>query len=116
MSSYIRAYEGEGFKFAVEEARRLATQLQSQATIFNDVIRWNSNQQVPPSECVELAAHIGLPINIVACTAARDADTAAFLTVYSKRRVSAEERAEMRAAFGPGAKVVNVITGRVTRV
>lgn len=100
------------------EAQRLAHQLRTEATITDGVVRWNSNNQVPPADIVALAPQIGLPVDVAACTVARDADTAAFLTIYRKRphHVSAEERAEMRAAFGPGTKVVNVITGRVTRV
>ena len=116
--NYIQAHDGEGNRFAVEDARRLADKLRSDATITDGVIRWNSNQRVPPEECVELAAHIGLPVNVATCTATRDAEVSAFLTAYRKqnRRVTAEQRAEMRAAFGPGTRVVNVITGRVTRV
>jgi len=41
-----------------------------------------------------------------------------FLSEYRKANtgpVSAEQRAEMRAAFGPGQTVVNIITGRRTR-
>ena len=100
------------------EAQRLAHQLRTEATITQGVVRWNSNNQVPPADIVALAAQIGLPVDVAASTAARDADTTAFLAAYRKgqpRRVSAEQRAEMRAAFGRGAKVVNVITGRVTR-
>lgn len=120
MTDYVSAYEGHGHKFQVEEAQRLAGKLRTEAVIANGVIRWLSNNQVPPADCVALAAHIGLSVDVEASTTARDADTTAFLADYRKRnarrRVTAEQRAEMRAAFGPGAKVVNVITGRVTRL
>ena len=120
MGDYTRAYDGEGYGFVVADAKRLADKLRTEATITAGVIRWNSNNAVPPDDCVALASHIGLPVDVAACDAARDADTTAFLTEYrkqqSRRRVSAEERAEMRAAFGPGARVINVITGRVTRL
>lgn len=117
--AYTDAYDGKGHSLQITEAQRVAQELRTEATISQGVIRWNSNNQVPPADCVALAAHIGLPVDVVASTAARDADTSAFLAAYRKRqprRASAEERAEMRAAFGRGTKVVNVITGRVTRL
>ena len=116
--AYTDAYDGKGHSFQITEAQRLAQQLRNEATITKGVLRWNSNNQVPFPDCIALAAHIGLPVDVAASNAARDADTDAFLTAYRKRprRVSSEERAEMRAAFGRGAKVVNVITGRVTRL
>jgi hypothetical protein len=45
--------------------------------IRSSVMRWNSNNDVPPIECVALAAHIGLPVDIAQCTAIRDAETQA---------------------------------------
>ena len=117
--AYTDAYDGKGHSFQITEAQRLAQQLRNEATITQGVLRWNSNNQVPFPDCIALAAHIGLPVDVAASNAARDADTDVFLAAYRKRqprRVSAEQRAEMRAAFGPGAKVVNVVTGRVTRL
>jgi hypothetical protein len=48
-----------------------------------------------------------------ATEAARAAENAEFLEEYRRNRKphSAEEIAEMRAAFGPGTKVVDIITG-----
>ena len=48
-----------------------------------------------------------------ATKAARAAEVERELAEYraSYKGPSAEERAELRAAFGPGTKVVNVITG-----
>jgi len=113
MGNSIPAYDGQGLSFQVADAKRLADQLRNEATITGGVIRWNSNQQVPPEDCVALAAHIGLPINVAACDAARDADTTAFLAEYRKRprNDSAEARFERRAAFGPGKTIVDVISG-----
>lgn len=51
--------------------------------------------------------------NKSATEAARAAENAAFLEEYRRNRKphSAEEIAEMKAAFGPGTKVVDIITG-----
>lgn len=48
-----------------------------------------------------------------ATTAAREAEVSKELTAYreTKQSTSAEELAEMRATFGKGARVVNILTG-----
>ena len=53
-----------------------------------------------------------------ATAAKREAQTAAFLDSYRKnyKGPSEEEKAEMRAAFGTGTTVVNVITGQRTKL
>ncbi len=68
----------------------------------------------------EVLAREGLP-ETKAQEEARDRHTAEFLAEYraaQSRRTPeeiAEEEAEIRAAFGPGQKIVNVFTGKVTR-
>lgn len=54
--------------------------------------------------------------NTNATEAARAAENAEFLEEYRRNRKphSAEEIAEMRAAFGPGTKVVDIITSETT--
>jgi hypothetical protein len=59
-------------------------------------------------------------VDVEASKAAREVDNARFIEQYIKGQASrteeqlAEERFEARAAFGPGEKLVNVITGEVT--
>jgi len=54
--------------------------------------------------------------------AARDLEVSNLFKAYADAQANrtpeqiAEENFEMRAAFGPGAEVVNVITGKVTRL
>lgn len=118
MTDYISALAQPGAYHG--EATRLAATLRdpAHATIDAGLIRWVSNGRVPPADVVALAAHIGLEIDTAACTAARDSETADFLAEYRKARAggpSAEERAEARAAFGPGTDLVDVITGHKWR-
>jgi hypothetical protein len=84
------------------------------------IARWKSNDAVPPQECLEQLKALGLVFNMHMSQFARDIETAAFIREYRKsqasRPVSAEERFEMEAAFGKGATVVNVITGRKVRL
>ena len=76
--------------------------------------RWKSNNRVLPTDCREKLSHT--PYRSLydeeACKAADEAETAAFLENYRRNhRTTDEERMEMRAAFGEGATVVDVITG-----
>ena len=75
--------------------------------------KWQSNHQYcPVAACLE----DGIPCDVEAQEEARDAQVSAFLAAYREvmknHTPSAEERHEMRAAFGAGKKVVNVVTGQ----
>lgn len=76
------------------------------------VARWDSNGYVIPRDIAE--AH---GLDCPALRAARDAEIRAFAAecrAAAARRSPAqmaEQRAEARAAHGPGVKMVNVITG-----
>ena len=116
MTDYVGAYTDSKNPYH-REALDLAERLRSRATITDGIIRWNSNNCVLFDDAIALARHIGLPVDPIASAQARDIETRQFLAAYRKnsRKPTAEERAEMRAAFGPGKRVVNIITGRVTR-
>ncbi len=78
------------------------------------VWRWKSSNNVPFEDMLECW---GLDDETMQkCIAAREKDCAEFAEDYRKRMEnhvpSDEELYEMRAAFGEGAKVVNVITGK----
>ena len=84
-------------------------------TIIDGVPRWNSNNQVPPNDILELWHYMNLPFDFQKAKAAREADTTVFLDQYRRtntgRQRTPEELYEMRAAFGSGEVIVNVITG-----
>ena len=84
------------------------------------VIRWKSNNAVPFDDCLEDA---GVPVETrKKCDVARSRDAAEVIEAYRKAQARrtpeeiAEEKAEMRAAFGPGVEVVNVFTGERTKL
>lgn len=83
----------------------------------NGIMRWTSNNQVPFDDVLARAKGEGAPVDLVASKAAREADAAAFLREYTKRQSRrtpaeiAEHRAELRAAFGPGETVIDIVTG-----
>lgn len=116
MTNYIRQFETPRFPFERAESERLRDSFGTQATAIDGVVRWNSNGQVPPQDVLDFWAHLGLPFNLGRSVAAREAETARFLSEYraNSRPPSEEQLMEMRAAFGPGETVVDVITGRRT--
>jgi hypothetical protein len=90
-------------------------------TVTGGVGRWATNGRAIPGDCAALAAALGLApgLDLAATAAANDAEAAEAIARYRDRQPAeapAEERAEMLAAFGPGTEVVDVITGRVTRL
>lgn len=95
-----------------------AKMLTEDATCEDGVLRWKSNGQVPFDDMLQLAQEIGLPVDLDASRAARQTEQAAFLAEYrrAQRSPSAEEVAEMRAAFGEGTTVVDVLSGRRIRL
>jgi hypothetical protein len=80
------------------------------------VLRWASNDHEPFDDLLALWAKLGYisAEQRAATNAARAESTAAFLAAYRANppKRSAEEIEEMRAAFGPGETVVDVITGQ----
>lgn len=97
-----------------------------QQRIENDEIRtnanggafWNSNGNYLPADCAEILSHTDFPFSLEETNRARKAQNEAFLENYRRnyKGPSEEERAEMRAAFGTGATVVNVISGERIRL
>jgi len=104
----------EGWVFEEDKARAKF----GDAAVMGGVVRWNSNGSVPPADCLGDWHDLGLigDEELEMSTAAREADTAKLLESYRKRnanrKLSAEERFELRANHGPGTTLVNVITGR----
>lgn len=84
------------------------------------VVRWNSNDQVPFDDMLQNFVDAGFIDNQTRQNSneTRKQEQAVFLENYRKnyRGPSDEELFEMRAAFGPGETVVNVLTGDVYTV
>ena len=99
-----------------EEAKRLQEQLKTETYEKGGALYWKSNDTPVPMD-VFRDAMVEAP---AAQKAARDAHTDQFVANYRKAMEnhvpSDEEMFEMRAAFGPGTTVVNVITGKETKL
>lgn len=115
-NDYIEGYTSDK-KWLKDSAMRTEDSLRNAATITDGVIRWNSNNNVPPDDIIEFAVFLGLPVDPAKCKVANDEDTKVFLAAYRQRMAQrtpeqiAEQRAEARAAMGPGVEMVDIISG-----
>ena len=102
----------------IHDACRTTAMFFTTATVTDGVVRWNTNDQVPPADILALWDSMDLPFDYQASMAARDVDMQTFLADYrlNQRPLSEETLAEMRAEFGPGAVVVDMISGRRTQL
>jgi hypothetical protein len=102
----------------VDKASRLIDRFFTNATVTDGVPRWNSSDQIPPRDIIALWDSQDLPFDYEATLAAYEADLAASLAAYRANppQLSEETLAEMRAEFGPGEVVVDVITGVRTQL
>lgn len=116
MQRLTREYLGEFGPFFQREATRMADKFDTDAYVKNGVVRWKSNDQVPPDDILELWEHCGKPFDCELSKVYSRDETAQALEAYRQRMANHtytdEEKAEMRTAFGPGATVVDVITGQ----
>jgi hypothetical protein len=84
----------------------------------NDVVRWNSNDQVPFDDMLTdfLVAGLIVQENVLRSMTARKAEAEIAIRQYVESRqkygYSDEEKFEMRAAFGDE-EVVDIFTGQV---
>jgi hypothetical protein len=90
-------------------------------TLVSGVLRWTPNQHVLFNDTIKELQIEHLPgFDREATEAARFEDVSTSVAAYRERmknhKPSGEELFEMRAAFGRGTTVVNVITGRRTRL
>lgn len=105
---------------AAHSAQEAADAFQGAYWDDQGVLRWNSNQQCPMNDMLAAWIVLGFIDREQAgrTSAARTADTAEFLDAYRKNppQTDAEQLHEMRAAFGPGEEVMDVITGRTIQL
>ena len=72
--------------------------------------RWKKSGNYLPREVCEKLSYGGAPLSIEATAVKREAQTAEFLAGYF-HETTEEEKHAMRAAFGEGTTVVDIITG-----
>lgn len=102
-------------KHAEEELNGILQEIaDGKITIDKKGVARNCIGRVLMDDMIEKVAFVDPFINVEATRKARAREEEAFLEEYRKnaRPATPEELAEMRAAFGPGKVVVDVITGQ----
>jgi hypothetical protein len=83
------------------------------------VVRWTSNDRIPFDDMLDRFLMDGLitPLQMVNSMTQRDVEVGALIAEYRANYTppDAEQRSEMRAAFGEGVTVVDVFSGYKTR-
>lgn len=106
-------------KEALKELERVKTDLLAgEITIDENGVARNCIGRVLMSDMLEKLAMVTNKVSMEATTRAREQEVAESLAEYRKnaRSVTEEERMEMRAVFGEGITVVNVLTGEETEL
>ena len=119
---FYREINGELGEFWVKDAKKRLNHIVEEYNKGNLIIdddgvgTWKCNDNVIPDECAFYAEYMGLPINREATAKARDEELDMLIEEYREHQdghePTDEELFEMRAAFGTGTTVVDVITGR----
>ena len=111
----IKEYEGQYGTFFQREAQKSADMFE-QAEVVNGVPYWKASDRIPPTDLLQFWQYVGKPFDYDKTIIARDAEITQSLDEYRKamenREYTAEEIVEMREAFGAGATVIDVITGK----
>lgn len=100
----------------VREALRLREQFRTAAYEDGGVLRWKSNDRCVPMHCFEDAFCEPPALQQETVRAEDAAAIADYIARNKGRQRSPEELFEMRAAFGEGATVVDVLTGDRTQL
>jgi len=118
MTRFMKELNGDLGAFwkaeAEKELARIKEDLEAgRITIDENGVARNCIGRALMDDMLEKLSLVTDKANTSATEAARAAENAEFLEEYRRSRKphSAEEIAEMRAAFGPGTKVVDIITG-----
>lgn len=117
-NDYIRGLENNAPLYLRESSKRLEKQFETDAYVVEGIVRWKSNDNIPPTDILEFWDHIGKSFDLEKSKSLDEEESTKFLEEYRKsqenRQYSEEELFEMRAAFGEGETVINVFTGKKT--
>ena len=124
MTRFMRELNGDFGEFWKKNAEQDIAKMQKRADAGeievdeNGAAFWVSSNNYLPEDCAEMLSFTNFIFDIQATAEARDKQTNEFLEAYRKnyKGPSEEEKAEMRAAFGEGAEIVDVITGKTIRL
>lgn len=123
MSRFVNELRGEFGSFwknkAEEEIEKMSAEVANgQVTIDDDGVARNRIGRVLMEDQMEILSFTGWRFSEEATRKAREEEVAKSINARKKNvhESSAEEMFEMRAAFGKGTKVVDVISGRTIQL
>ena len=121
-SRFLMELSGELGPYWVKSAREEINKMQDMADTGeilkekDGAVKWKRSGNYLPEDCVEKLSYTHFTFSPEATKKKRDAQTERELKAYREsmrnHQYSDEELFEMRAAFGEGATVVDVITGQ----
>ena len=108
------------YKNAREEVDRLYNQKDEMIIEEDGAVRWKSNGNYLPDDCMEKLKYasydLSSKISREATKIKREKQNKKFIQEYRKQMenyvYTEEELEEMRNAFGEGAEVINILTGK----
>lgn len=116
MSRLLEEYKGCYGAFFKNQAIKSLESFKDTYIDNNNVLRWKSNNSVPPTELLELWKYENFEFDYNLALEVKRKEEIEFLNEYREnnknRQLSTEERYEMKAAFGAGAEIVDIITGK----
>lgn len=117
MSRFQREISGNLGEYWFRSAKRAAENarhyFETRAYVEDGIVRWKSNGKIPHDDMLEKMEYMGCEFDRNKSNEVRQQEVAKELMEYRKqqRGYTSEELSEMRAAFGTGETVVDVITG-----
>ena len=117
LSGALGAFWKKNAEQEIERMQRMADNDEIR-TNMNGAAFWNSNGNYLPADAAEKLSHTDYEFSLEETAKAREAQTAQQLEAYRRnaKPASAEQKAEMRAAFGANTTVCDIITGERIRL
>lgn len=117
LSGSLGAFWKKNAEQEIERMQRMADNDEIR-TNMNGAAFWNSNGNYLPADAAEKLSHTDFPFSLEETAKAREAQTAAKIEAYARnaKPASAEDLAEMRATFGTGTTVRDILTGERIRL
>lgn len=114
MSRFEQELSGALGEYWKKDAEKRIEQAKNDITVDANGVARNKIGRAIMSDMVEVFSHTGIEFDKEATEQARDEEVTKSIAEYkaNARPATAEELAEMRNAFGEGATVVDVLTGK----
>ena len=121
-SSYVKEYLNPQFDF-YNSAEHSKEELENGKFVVRDGVVYHvyhnpTEYKVSQYDIAQFARFLGYPVDLPKHKQARDKDVRDMIAKMREHdeHISAEERFEMECAFGKGATVVNIITGKTIQL